>query len=92
MAESRDRWLLGAFVLSGAAGLGYEILWTRLLGLALGSETLGVLGVLAGFFAESPLDVYQGYFNVHRVDVLSNESGVDNDPTQGIQRDTAMGV
>ncbi len=50
MAESRDRWLLGAFVLSGAAGLGYEILWTRLLGLALGSETLGVLGVLAGFF------------------------------------------
>lgn len=50
MAEARDRWLLGAFVLSGAAGLGYEILWTRLLGLALGSETLGVLGVLAGFF------------------------------------------
>lgn len=50
MAEARDRWLLGAFVLSGAAGLGYEILWTRLLALALGSETLGVLGVLAGFF------------------------------------------
>jgi len=50
MAESRDRWLLAAFVLSGAAGLGYELLWTRMLGLALGSETLGVLGVLAGFF------------------------------------------
>lgn len=50
MAEARDRWLLGAFVLSGAAGLGYEILWTRLLALALGSESLGVLGVLAGFF------------------------------------------
>lgn len=50
MAEARDRWLLGAFVLSGAAGLGYEILWTRLLALALGSEVLGVLGVLAGFF------------------------------------------
>lgn len=50
MAEARDRWLLGAFVLSGAAGLGYEILWTRLLTLALGSETLGVLGALAGFF------------------------------------------
>ena len=45
-----DRLLLLAFVLSGAAALGYEILWTRLLGLALGSETLGVLGVLAGFF------------------------------------------
>ncbi|MEM9454653.1 MAG: hypothetical protein AAGF11_10775 [Myxococcota bacterium] len=50
MAQSRDRWLLGAFVLSGAAGLGYEILWTRLLALTLGSETLGVLGGLAGFF------------------------------------------
>lgn len=46
----RDRWLLLAFFLSGAAALGYEILWTRLLSLALGSETLGVLGVLAGFF------------------------------------------
>jgi spermidine synthase len=45
-----DRLLLLAFVLSGAAALGYEILWTRLLSLALGSETLGVLGVLAGFF------------------------------------------
>lgn len=50
MAKARDRLLLGAFVLSGAAGLGYEILWTRLLALALGSESLGVLGVLAGFF------------------------------------------
>ncbi|MEX1365936.1 MAG: hypothetical protein AB1Z98_22605 [Nannocystaceae bacterium] len=50
MTPARDRWLLGAFVLSGAAGLGYEILWTRLLTLGLGSETLGVLGVLAGFF------------------------------------------
>lgn len=46
----RDRLLLFAFLLSGAAALGYEILWTRLLSLALGSETLGVLGTLAGFF------------------------------------------
>ncbi|MCA9635251.1 MAG: hypothetical protein KC420_04375, partial [Myxococcales bacterium] len=46
-----DRLLLIAFVLSGAAALGYEILWTRLLGLTLGHETLGVLGTLAGFFA-----------------------------------------
>jgi spermidine synthase len=46
-----DRLLLLAFVLSGAAGLGYEILWTRLLALALGSESLGFLGVLGGFFA-----------------------------------------
>ena len=47
---SRDRLLLLAFVLSGAAALGYEILWTRLLSLALGNETLGILGVLGGFF------------------------------------------
>ena len=45
-----DRWLMVAFTLSGAAALGYELLWTQLLGLALGHETLGVLGVLAGFF------------------------------------------
>jgi spermidine synthase len=39
------------FFLSGFAALGYEILWTRLLSLILGAESLGVLGVLAGFFA-----------------------------------------
>ena len=45
-----DRRLVVAFGLSGAAALGYELLWTQLLSLALGHETLGVLGVLAGFF------------------------------------------
>lgn len=50
MRQRNDRLLLLAFVLSGAAALGYEILWTRLLSLALGSEILGVLGALAGFF------------------------------------------
>ena len=45
-----DAPLLLAFFLSGAAALGYELLWTRLLGLALGSETVGVLATLAGFF------------------------------------------
>ncbi len=41
-------------------------------------------------FATPPFDVYQELFNVHRVDVISNESGVDNDPDQGINRDTAL--
>ncbi len=50
-SSRRDHLLLAAFALSGAAALGYEILWTRLLALALGSETLGILGTLAGFFA-----------------------------------------
>lgn len=45
-----DAILLLAFFLSGAAALGYELLWTRLLGLALGSETVGLLATLAGFF------------------------------------------
>ena len=42
-----------------------------------------------GFFNEGVLNNYQSYFNVHRVDVISNESGVDNDPN-GILRDTAL--
>ncbi len=45
-----DTALLLAFCLSGAAALGYELLWTRLLALSLGSETMGVLATLAGFF------------------------------------------
>ena len=47
-------------------------------------------GLVASFFDESPLDAYANYFNVHRVDVVSNESGVDNDPVQGVSKDTAM--
>lgn len=45
-----DSRLLLALVLSGSAALGYELLWTRLLGLTLGHEFLGVLAALAGFF------------------------------------------
>lgn len=42
-----------------------------------------------GFFNEGVLNTYKSYFNVHRVDVISNQSGVDNDP-QGTDRDTAL--
>jgi len=45
--------------------------------------------VLAAFFEEEPLEAYASYFNVHRVDVVSNESGVD-EPDYGIYRDTAL--
>ena len=41
------------------------------------------------FFNEGVLNNYRHYFNVHRVDVISSESGVDNDP-QGTDRDTAL--
>ena len=41
-------------------------------------------------FLSEPLATYRPLFAIHRVDVISNESGVDNDPTQGISRDTAL--
>jgi spermidine synthase len=50
LAKRHDRVLLLALVLSGCAALGDEIMWTRLATLMLGSETMGVLAVLAGFF------------------------------------------
>jgi spermidine synthase len=53
-----DRLLLTAFFFSGFAALGYELLWTRLLSLALGSEIMGVLGVLAGFFGGMVVGAY----------------------------------
>ena len=41
-------------------------------------------------FLYEPFTRYQEYFNVHRVDVISPESGVDNDPDEGIDRETAL--
>lgn len=37
-----------------------------------------VENVVNGFFAQEPFKEYQGYFNVHRVDVTSLESGADH--------------
>ena len=48
-----------------------------------------VENAVAGLFSQQPLAAYAGYFNVHRVDVISNESGVD-EPGSGIYRDTAL--
>ncbi len=43
-------WLIGAcFVLSGATGLVYEILWARMLGLVFGATTFAISAVLAAF-------------------------------------------
>jgi spermidine synthase len=39
------------FFLSGVAGLGYEMLWTRMLSVSLGHEFLSVLSVVGAFFA-----------------------------------------
>ncbi|MGH2686248.1 MAG: M64 family metallopeptidase, partial [Actinomycetota bacterium] len=37
-----------------------------------------------------PFATYANYFNVWVVDVVSNQSGVDNDPLPGTQKDTAL--
>ena len=44
------------------------------------------------FFNQLPFNIYRPLFNVHRVDVTSNQSGVDNDPTLGVSRDTALNM
>gem|GEM_PF-2993336 len=44
------------------------------------------------FFNEVPYTTYKPLFNVHRVDVISVDSGVDNDPSQGISKNTALGM
>lgn len=46
--------------------------------------------LLNNFFVQPPLSNYKTFFNVHRVDVVSIDSGVDNDPTQGILKNTAL--
>lgn len=42
------------------------------------------------FLDQEPFKSYKSYFNVHRVDVISNQSGVDNDPSKGISKNTAL--
>jgi spermidine synthase len=64
----RDALLLSAFVLSGFCGLAYEIVWTRLLVLATGSENMAVLGVLGGYF----LGLCLGAWFFHRRVVLAS--------------------
>ena len=43
---------------SGFAGLGYEIVWTRQLSIALGTEMMAVLGAVAGFFGGLALGAF----------------------------------
>lgn len=44
----------------------------------------------ADLFQYEPFITYKPFFRIQRVEVISNDSGVDNDPTQGIERDTAL--
>ena len=45
----------------------------------------------SGETSSQPFGRYQQFFNVHTVDVVSNESGAD-DPGLGIYKDTALGA
>jgi hypothetical protein len=47
------------------------------------------LQFVQGWFAQDPYREYQRYFNVHRVDVVSNQSGADH-PETGTFVDTAF--
>ena len=38
---------------------------------------------------QNPFPRYRSFFNIHRIDVISNESG-ENIPQQGIKKDTAL--
>lgn len=55
----------------------------------LGTFASDVERVVSTFFSEEPFWEYQSYFNVHQVDVISNESGADH-PELGEFRDTAL--
>jgi hypothetical protein len=47
---------------------------------------------LDGYFAENPFSVYKNYFNCYRIETPSVDSGVSNDPTNGVTRNTALGM
>jgi spermidine synthase len=57
-SESRDWQLIPIVAASGFAGLGYEMVWTRLFSVALGTEMMAVLGAVAGFFAGLALGAF----------------------------------
>ncbi len=45
---------------------------------------------MSTMFSQQPFLTYAPLFAVHQVEVISVDSGVDNDPNQGISRNTAM--
>lgn len=57
--------------------------------LASGKYATDVETAIIGMFSQQPYTEYQRYFNVHRVDVTSADSGADH-PATGIFRNTAL--
>jgi hypothetical protein len=57
----------------------------------MGKYAADVENVVQGIFDQEPFREYRRYFNVHRIDVESNESGVDHpERTPPVYRDTAF--
>lgn len=52
---------------SGFAGLGYEMTWTRMFSVSLGTEMMAVLGSIAGFFAGLALGAFLLDARIRRV-------------------------
>ena len=48
--------------------------------------------LVTGIMGLQPFSRYRNYFNVHRVDVVSNESGIDGDPDCTVLKDTALNM
>ena len=46
--------------------------------------------VFNSMFSYEPFTSYESYFRISQIEVISQESGVDNDPSQGINRNTAL--
>jgi spermidine synthase len=57
-AAWRLQWIHLIVFASGFAGLGYEMVWTRMLAVSLGHEIIAVLAVLAAFFAGLALGAF----------------------------------
>jgi len=56
----------------------------------MGQYHTDVNGIVDSLYEYEPFTSYQSYFRVTAVEVISNESGVDNDPEEGVLRDTAL--
>lgn len=56
----------------------------------LGTYAARVSQLSNSMLLQTPLYEYSNYFNIHRVDSISAEGGVDGDPSQGTLRNTAL--
>jgi hypothetical protein len=57
-----------------------------------GKYSADVETAVTGFFAQTPYSDYRNYFNVHRIDVVSNESGASRTTPTVVRKDTALGA